>query len=344
MVDFKMPRLGEGVVEGRIVHVLVESGQQVQEFQALLEVETDKATIELSAPSDGAIGEIYVEEDGVYPVSTPLLELLQTQDYGEVDYTVLNALYNLKSLDPVKLCSPDQGASDFSPLVELLQSLVDTAKSMQLGHLKRLSSPAHVALQGDLFMTWLQLGRVMRFQDGGEPLGMQRDRIISEAKEKLPPIIQRLKQATERAARPRVFLGAAMAHTPWVNELMNQSNELKWVPWTQDPAFQRGVSEVTLAGISEVPRRYEHAVLLIGDNHFPNISEGARAVHDLIVAMLGAFVGHFGPQHVSLIASKAAAKSSYMRGAEPICIDFDAEMPPQMKNAAERITASVMGD
>ncbi|MBN9622272.1 MAG: 2-oxo acid dehydrogenase subunit E2, partial [Actinobacteria bacterium] len=51
--EFKLPDLGEGVREGEVVAWLVEPGQQVAEDDPMVEVETDKATVEISCPVDG---------------------------------------------------------------------------------------------------------------------------------------------------------------------------------------------------------------------------------------------------------------------------------------------------
>jgi pyruvate dehydrogenase E2 component (dihydrolipoamide acetyltransferase) len=57
MVEFKLPEIGEGVVEGEIVQWLVQPGQPFEANDALLEVMTDKATIEVPSPMAGVITE-----------------------------------------------------------------------------------------------------------------------------------------------------------------------------------------------------------------------------------------------------------------------------------------------
>ncbi|HEY2931287.1 MAG TPA: dihydrolipoamide acetyltransferase family protein [Acidobacteriota bacterium] len=53
--EFKLPDIGEGVVEGEIVSWLVKEGDAVHEDQPLVEVMTDKATVEIPSPREGVI-------------------------------------------------------------------------------------------------------------------------------------------------------------------------------------------------------------------------------------------------------------------------------------------------
>ncbi|MHC4107625.1 MAG: biotin/lipoyl-containing protein, partial [Planctomycetota bacterium] len=61
-IEFRLPDLGEGVHEGEIVRVLVAEGDQVKEDQPLLEVETDKASVEIPSPHTGVVSKIHVAE------------------------------------------------------------------------------------------------------------------------------------------------------------------------------------------------------------------------------------------------------------------------------------------
>ena len=53
--DFYMPDIGEGVVEGEIVGWKVKEGDRVKLDQPIVEVMTDKATVELPSPRAGVI-------------------------------------------------------------------------------------------------------------------------------------------------------------------------------------------------------------------------------------------------------------------------------------------------
>ncbi|MEJ2221455.1 MAG: dihydrolipoamide acetyltransferase family protein [Desulfobacterales bacterium] len=58
---FKLPDLGEGVHEGEILAVHVSVGQEVKEGDIILEVETDKAAVEIPSPFSGTVAEILVK-------------------------------------------------------------------------------------------------------------------------------------------------------------------------------------------------------------------------------------------------------------------------------------------
>jgi pyruvate/2-oxoglutarate dehydrogenase complex dihydrolipoamide acyltransferase (E2) component len=71
--EFKLPDLGEGVREGEIARWLVEVGQTVAEDDPLVEIQTDKTTVEIPSPAAGLVSQILVEEGQLVPVGTPLV-------------------------------------------------------------------------------------------------------------------------------------------------------------------------------------------------------------------------------------------------------------------------------
>ncbi|MGD2096744.1 MAG: dihydrolipoamide acetyltransferase family protein [Desulfobacterales bacterium] len=58
---FKLPDLGEGVHEGEVLAVHVSAGQEVKEDDIILEVETDKAAVEIPSPYSGTVAEVRVK-------------------------------------------------------------------------------------------------------------------------------------------------------------------------------------------------------------------------------------------------------------------------------------------
>ena len=57
---FKLPDLGEGLTEGEVARWLVTEGQTVDEDEPLVEIQTDKATVEIPSPYAGTVLEICV--------------------------------------------------------------------------------------------------------------------------------------------------------------------------------------------------------------------------------------------------------------------------------------------
>lgn len=73
MFEFKLPDLGEGVHEGQIVSVLVKEGDTIAEYQPMLEVETDKAAVEIPSPKAGTVVKLNAKQGQVVKVGEVLV-------------------------------------------------------------------------------------------------------------------------------------------------------------------------------------------------------------------------------------------------------------------------------
>jgi pyruvate dehydrogenase E2 component (dihydrolipoamide acetyltransferase) len=71
--EFKLPDLGEGLTEGEVARWLVSEGEEVAEDDPLVEIQTDKTTVEIPSPAAGRVTSILVEEGKVVPVGTVLV-------------------------------------------------------------------------------------------------------------------------------------------------------------------------------------------------------------------------------------------------------------------------------
>ncbi len=71
---FKLPDIGEGVVEGEVVEWMVSVGDSVKEDDPILSVMTDKATVEIPAPCDGTVSKIIGEAGDILPVGVVCIE------------------------------------------------------------------------------------------------------------------------------------------------------------------------------------------------------------------------------------------------------------------------------
>ncbi len=71
--SFKLPDLGEGLTEGEVARWLVSEGQEIAEDDPLVEIQTDKATVEIPSPYAGTVLKIVVGEGDVAPVGAVLV-------------------------------------------------------------------------------------------------------------------------------------------------------------------------------------------------------------------------------------------------------------------------------
>ena len=97
--SFKLPDLGEGIHEGEVLAVLVSVGDPVKEGDPILEVETDKAAVEIPSPFTATVSEILVKPGDVVKVDDVLLKF----ENGE----------GKKSVTEVK--TPEKEAEEISP-------------------------------------------------------------------------------------------------------------------------------------------------------------------------------------------------------------------------------------
>src|SRR5687767_3340869 len=72
---FKLPDIGEGIQEGEIVRWLKKEGDAVAEDEPVVEVMTDKATVELTSPRKGKMAKQHFKEGDMAKVGDVILEI-----------------------------------------------------------------------------------------------------------------------------------------------------------------------------------------------------------------------------------------------------------------------------
>jgi len=83
--DFILPDIGEGIVECEIVKWNVSEGDQIEEDQAVVEVMTDKAVVEIPAKNAGVVHKLYHAQGDIAKVHTPLFALLVAGEGAAAD-------------------------------------------------------------------------------------------------------------------------------------------------------------------------------------------------------------------------------------------------------------------
>lgn len=98
-IDFKLPELGENITSGDVVNVLVKEGDTIVGNQPVLELETDKAVVEVPCPNAGRIVKIHVAKGDRVKVGQTLLSV-------EAGASKTAAAPGAKAAPPAKAAQP----------------------------------------------------------------------------------------------------------------------------------------------------------------------------------------------------------------------------------------------
>ena len=75
MTEFKVPELGENVTTGDVLRVLVNVGDTIEKDQPVVELETDKATVEVPSSVAGVVKDIRVKQGDKVKVGDTILSV-----------------------------------------------------------------------------------------------------------------------------------------------------------------------------------------------------------------------------------------------------------------------------
>ena len=76
MSELRLPELGENIIQGTVTRILVKAGDAIKKGQNVLELETDKAVLEVPSSADGVVEEILVKNGAVVKVGQAIFKLL----------------------------------------------------------------------------------------------------------------------------------------------------------------------------------------------------------------------------------------------------------------------------
>ena len=112
---FRLPDVGEGVAEAEVVRWHVKPGDPIKEDQSLVDVMTDKATVDMTSPVDGVVTAIHGDIGTMMPVGGVLVEI-EVEGEG-------NAASDAVVAVPAPSPEPAPAASDPLPLPALVEPI-----------------------------------------------------------------------------------------------------------------------------------------------------------------------------------------------------------------------------
>lgn len=135
--EFEFPDTGEGIQEGKFLEWNIEEGDTIEEDQVLAEAETDKAVVEIPAPSDGKVIELLVEPGDKVEVGQVIMKM--EKDEGEVSQkTDENETKKTPSEEKIKEAKKEGSISSYSEGVLALPKVRKLAeeKNVDLSNIK----------------------------------------------------------------------------------------------------------------------------------------------------------------------------------------------------------------
>jgi len=84
LTPFLLADIGEGIAEVELMQWFVKEGQQIKSFDRICEVQSDKATVEITSRYDGVVAKVHHEEGAIVKVGSALVDILRSGVIGEV--------------------------------------------------------------------------------------------------------------------------------------------------------------------------------------------------------------------------------------------------------------------
>ena len=148
--EFKIPELGENVSAGDVVRVLVKAGDTIEKDQPVLELETDKATIEVPSNVSGTVQEVKVKQGDKVKVGQVVLTLGDGAAAGKPEAKAEPAKDEPAKAETPKTDAPQKGAADSGGKAADTGGKTKSAATAAANASKPKPQPAGAAQEGGL--------------------------------------------------------------------------------------------------------------------------------------------------------------------------------------------------
>lgn len=138
MQDFILPDIGEGIVECEVVKWLVAEGENIIEDQAVVEVMTDKALVEIPAKYSGVVTKLYYAEGNIAKVHSPLFSMQITEENSAQQAATVT------EVESIQVKSSNTDSISNQTLTKAKEK--DTAKALASPAVRRLARELEVDL------------------------------------------------------------------------------------------------------------------------------------------------------------------------------------------------------
>ncbi|OLE30409.1 MAG: hypothetical protein AUG43_03475 [Actinobacteria bacterium 13_1_20CM_3_68_10] len=144
--EFKLPDLGEGLTEGEIARWLVTEGQEIGEDDPLVEIQTDKTTVEIPSPAAGKVARILVAEGETVAVGTVLIVIGEANGHaGEAP--VASDRHRERRLSGAGPAVDEQAPAEEQPVAQAVSSGLAPGRVRATPLVRRLAQELDVDLE-----------------------------------------------------------------------------------------------------------------------------------------------------------------------------------------------------
>lgn len=187
MIEFKLPELGENIEQGDLIRLMVSPGAEISAGQAVMELETDKAVVEVPSSVSGTIQEIRVKEGDKIKVGQVVFIVESNgSGAGESDRpaaAVATASPPAASLAPAQHETPAPPAP--APVRQPVQTTASSASEFRLPELGENIS------QGDLVRLMISAGS--KVTEGQPVMEIETDKAVVEVPSSISGVVKEVK-------------------------------------------------------------------------------------------------------------------------------------------------------
>ena len=198
MIEFKLPELGENIEQGDLVRLMVAPGATVSAGQSVMELETDKAVVEVPSSVSGTVQEIKVKEGDKIKVG----QVIFTVDGAEVKSSGAKAAPPVASAPPAP-AAPKQKAPVAKPQVEAAKPQTEARlpipapaapsappASLAAGEFKLPELGENIS-QGDLVRLMISPGT--KVSEGQPVMELETDKAVVEVPSSVSGVVKEVK-------------------------------------------------------------------------------------------------------------------------------------------------------
>jgi pyruvate dehydrogenase E2 component (dihydrolipoamide acetyltransferase) len=186
VIEFKLPELGENIEQGDLVRLMVQPGAQINTGQSVMELETDKAVVEVPSSVSGTVQEIRVKEGDKIKVG----QVIFTVDGAESKAPAASPARAAENPAPAQQAPPPPTETAPSPAAPAAPAATPAAPTSGPGEFKLPELGENIS-QGDLVRLMISPGT--KVSEGQPVMELETDKAVVEVPSSVSGVVKDVK-------------------------------------------------------------------------------------------------------------------------------------------------------